>query len=320
MPDVMPDGSSWPRITIVTPSYNQGHFIEETIRSVLLQGYPNLEYMIIDGGSTDGSVGIIKKYEPWLSYWVSEPDRGQSHAINKGLSRATGRLLAWINSDDLYVKSSFCRVAQSWEDNHRPGFIHGITAFIDESGENQGQTYGSNFVLQESLLSSVNNVAQPSAFISREAIERVGSLDEDLHMSMDWDLWIRIAAQFPVVFIPQIWSMFRQWEKSKTATIHYKSASDHLVCIRKLRDNQVDGISQSVKRKALAIAYERQSLAAHRQSDYSLFRKSLFWAFIYNPVRKGGNAGRLLLIFLLGTKTLRILSSLKRMLSNRHVH
>ena len=90
LPEKMSDGSPWPRISIVTPSYNQGQFIEETIRSVLLQGYPNVEYIIIDGGSTDNSLEIIKKYEPWLAYWVSEPDRGQSHALNKGIQKATG--------------------------------------------------------------------------------------------------------------------------------------------------------------------------------------------------------------------------------------
>ena len=96
MPPVRPDGSAWPRISIVTPSYNQGQFIEETIRSILLQGYPDLEYIIIDGGSTDQSVEIIRKYEPWLTYWVSEKDRGQSHAINKGFERASGEIRGYI--------------------------------------------------------------------------------------------------------------------------------------------------------------------------------------------------------------------------------
>ena len=105
---MMPNGEAWPRISIVTPSFNQGQFIEETIRSILLQGYPNLEYIIIDGGSTDESVEIIKKYEPWLTYWVSEKDRGQAHAINKGLERCTGEILAYINSDDYYYPGCFC--------------------------------------------------------------------------------------------------------------------------------------------------------------------------------------------------------------------
>ena len=106
VPPVRPDGSAWPRISIVTPSYNQGQFIEETIRSVLLQGYPDLEYMIIDGGSTDQSVEIIRKYEPWLTYWVSERDRGQAHAINKGLEHCNGRVFNWINSDDYLTPKS----------------------------------------------------------------------------------------------------------------------------------------------------------------------------------------------------------------------
>jgi len=101
--DTMPDGRPWPKISIVTPNYNYGQFLEETIRSVLLQGYPNLEYIIIDGGSTDNSIEIIKKYEKWLAYWISEPDRGQSHAINKGLKMASGEWFNWINSDDLLM-------------------------------------------------------------------------------------------------------------------------------------------------------------------------------------------------------------------------
>src|SRR5665811_68289 len=101
LPAIRPDGSSWPPITIITPSYNQGQFIEETIRSVLLQGYPNLEYVIIDGGSSDGSLEVIQKYSPWLAHWVSEPDGGQSQAINKGFARAHGEVIAWLNSDDV---------------------------------------------------------------------------------------------------------------------------------------------------------------------------------------------------------------------------
>src|SRR5262245_40759296 len=104
--DVQPappsESFAWPRVTVVTPSFNQGAFIEETIRSVLLQDYPNLEYLVVDGGSTDSTLEVIKTYEPWIDYWVSERDRGQTHAINKGFSRATGEILAWLNSDDTY--------------------------------------------------------------------------------------------------------------------------------------------------------------------------------------------------------------------------
>ncbi len=104
----------WPRISIVTPSYNQGKFIEETIRSVLLQGYPNLEYFVIDGGSTDNSIEIIRKYEKWLTYWVSEPDRGQAHAVNKGLERATSEIAAYLNSDDVYLRGCLSHVGGAY--------------------------------------------------------------------------------------------------------------------------------------------------------------------------------------------------------------
>ena len=114
LPPARPDGSPWPRISIVTPSYNQGQFIEETIRSILLQGYPDLEYIIIDGGSTDQSVEIIKKYEPWLTYWVSEKDRGQAHAINKGFARVSGEIGGYLNSDDFYLPNALSAAAVSF--------------------------------------------------------------------------------------------------------------------------------------------------------------------------------------------------------------
>ena len=148
LPDTMPDpsttlpsaslragrasGKPWPRISIVTPSYNQGQFIEETIRSVLLQGYPNLEYIIIDGGSTDNSVEIIKKYSPWLTYWVSERDRGQSHAINKGFEHASGDILGWLNSDDMLAMGSLRRVAEISVETGCD-VLSGACAMIDEN-------------------------------------------------------------------------------------------------------------------------------------------------------------------------------------------
>ena len=130
--DHMTNGNRWPLVSIVTPSYNQGQFIEETIRSVLLQGYPNLEYIIIDGGSTDNSVEIIRKYEPWLAYWVSEPDNGQSEAINRGWSISQGDILAWLNSDDMYTQNAIQTAVSTLQRHPEMTMIYGDTNVINE--------------------------------------------------------------------------------------------------------------------------------------------------------------------------------------------
>jgi glycosyltransferase involved in cell wall biosynthesis len=125
LPAARPDGTPWPRISIVTPSYNQGQFIEETIRSVLLQGYPDLEYIVIDGGSTDGAIDIIRKYAPWLAYWTSERDDGQVGAINAGMSQASGSLLNWINSDDLLLPRALEALGSIMAFTHSAALISG---------------------------------------------------------------------------------------------------------------------------------------------------------------------------------------------------
>jgi len=124
-----------PRLSVVTPSYNQGRFIEETIRSVLLQDYPNLEFIIIDGGSTDNTIEVIKKYETWLAYWVSESDRGQSHAINKGIIKATGEILFWLNSDDVVLPGAFKKIAGVFSDNPEIKMVIGQAKVIDAQGD-----------------------------------------------------------------------------------------------------------------------------------------------------------------------------------------
>jgi len=198
LPESMPDGSPWPRISIVTPSYNQGQFIEETIRSVLLQGYPNLEYIIIDGGSTDNSVEIIKKYEPWLAYWVSEPDRGQSHAINKGWERATGDLLAYLNSDDTYLPLALVQVATWWRENPSAAAFVGAVSYCDESSSIRNVGVPRLPMPAPLDLSVVDHeewhLPQQSGFWNRSVLGQVGRfLREDLHYTMDRELYYRLA-------------------------------------------------------------------------------------------------------------------------------
>ncbi|HEY3104441.1 MAG TPA: glycosyltransferase family 2 protein [Pyrinomonadaceae bacterium] len=206
--------SAWPRITVVTPSFNQGHLIEETIRSVLLQGYPNLEYIIVDGGSTDQTVEIIRRYEKWLAYWVSEPDRGQSHAINKGWERATGEVCAWLNSDDVYLRDTFEHAARAFINEPHICMVYGDAVLIDEASKVDGHLRTPEFSLRELL--QMNFIPQPSTFLRRSVLTRTGLLDQSLHLCMDYDLWLRVALEGKVRHVGKTLSAMRMHAASKT--------------------------------------------------------------------------------------------------------
>jgi glycosyltransferase involved in cell wall biosynthesis len=222
LPDTLPDGSPWPCISIVTPSYNQGQFIEETIRSVLLQGYPNLEYIIIDGGSTDNSVEIIKKYSPWLAYWVSEKDRGQSHAINKGWERAHGEIIAYLNSDDIYTPGALEIVAKSFRKESNFSAVVGKTNYINTSSQFIGISQ-KPYVSSESPcdLSLVDPdlwfLPQPSSFWYRPILEKAGMfVREDLHYTMDRELFYRTSKIAKIALTDKPLASFRIHEHNKS--------------------------------------------------------------------------------------------------------
>ena len=206
-------GIPWPKFTVVTPSLNQGQFLEETIRSVLLQGYPNLEYIVIDGGSSDESVEIIRKYEKWLAYWSSEPDRGQSHAINKGFRRATGEIVAWLNSDDVYERDAL-RLGVTSLINHAADMVYGDCFVINERGEHLRRLDPPAFSLPNLLLDSF--IPQPATFFRRHVFELIGLLDEDFNYAMDYDLWLRIASHFVVCKEKGVWANYRICEGTKS--------------------------------------------------------------------------------------------------------
>ena len=216
----MDDGASWPVVSIVTPSYNQGQYIEETIRSVLLQGYPNLEYIIIDGGSSDQTTEIIRKYQPWLTYWVSESDRGQCDAINKGFSKSTGRILNWLNSDDFLEKNALGRVATAFgaADEH-VGAVVGIGCWINEFGEifqhSTPLEISRDTLLRWSVDAAVE-FPQPACFFTRDAWEFGGPLSLDLHYCMDLALWIKLTERFHFALLPELIAYVNWHSAAKT--------------------------------------------------------------------------------------------------------
>jgi glycosyltransferase involved in cell wall biosynthesis len=187
----IPDGSSWPRVTVVTPSYNQSSFLEATIRSVLAQNYPNLEYIIIDGGSADGSIDIIKRYEPFLAHWVSESDRGQSHAINKGWQRSSGDILAFLNSDDLYLPGAIRASVGRLIREPQVDLVYGRAKVFDDTGVLY-ETRPPRHDVRELLV--CNYIQQPTVFVRRDLVDRIGLFDEHLHYCFDYDYWMRAAA------------------------------------------------------------------------------------------------------------------------------
>ncbi len=193
----MPD----PHLTIITPSFNQAQFLESTIKSVLNQQYPNLEYMVFDGGSTDGSVEMLERYEEQLAYWISEPDQGQAHAFNKGLARAKGKYIGWLNSDDLYLPGSLQSAIQLLEDNPGAAFVYGNVQAIDAAGKVTNIMRYGDWQLED--LMCFNIIGQPGVFMRRDLLQKVGGLDPSYHFLLDHHLWLRLASQGPIFFSGQ---------------------------------------------------------------------------------------------------------------------
>ncbi len=230
----------WPKITIVTPSYNQAEYLEETILSVLNQRYPNLEYMVIDGGSNDGSVEIIKKYEAHLSYWVSEKDSGQVDAINKGLSRATGDIVAFLNSDDVYLPGTLIKIVETFK--NRPD-VHWISAPSLRFAADRVIPEGRHKIKEDKvhwLLAC--HLAQPSTFWRKSVMDKMGILDPKFHFALDYEYWLRFifVGGYWVHFLERPLSGYRYHDDSKTVALQERFRQEE----KKLYDKYVPMLSR----------------------------------------------------------------------------
>lgn len=204
-----------PIVTIVTPSYNQGEFIRATIDSVLSQDYPNLEYIVMDGGSIDQTASVVADYAGRLT-WISEQDRGQAHAINKGFAMAKGEIVAWLNSDDLLLPGALTRAVEGFNEAPRTGAIYGEGYLIDRDGRRTGCFPATERFNLWKLVYLSDYVLQQSTFFRRAAVEAVGWLDESLHYALDWDLLIRLGQKFGLHYVPAYLGVLREYPEAKT--------------------------------------------------------------------------------------------------------
>jgi glycosyltransferase involved in cell wall biosynthesis len=227
---------NYPKISIVTPSYNQAQFLERTILSVLNQNYPNLEYIIIDGGSMDGSVDIIKKYEKYLIYWVSEKDRGQSNALNKGFYKASGDICGWLNADDLFLPDSFVKVIFAFKLSPNKKIVFGDYLNIDKNDNILELNYAFNFNLNHLIFEGFHNNAQ-ATFWRSEVRHRFGLFDESLYYTMDYDMLLRFAineGQKTFKRIPEVLACFRRHPLQKTQSFNKGALEEHIKIAKKL--------------------------------------------------------------------------------------
>jgi GT2 family glycosyltransferase len=202
-----------PLVSIVTPSFNQARYLEETIQSVLNQDYDNLEYIVVDGASTDGSVDLIRKYSDRLAWWVSEKDSGQAEAINKGLARARGEIVAWLNSDDAYLPGAIPAAVRALEANPDVVLVYGNMLAVDENGETINLLRYNQLQLEDLLCFQI--VGQPAVFFRRGALEKAGYLDPTYHFMLDHHLWVRIALQGRILHVNETWAAARYHAEAK---------------------------------------------------------------------------------------------------------
>lgn len=285
------------KISIVTPSYNQSDFLERTILSVLEQNYPNLEYVIIDGGSTDGSLEIIKKYKNHLTYWVSEPDKGHADAINKGFSKCTGDVMAWLNSDDMYLRGAFSSVAKIFGDHPDVEWLTGMSAYWDAQ-DRLTHICNSYKNANDFLNGKLKWIQQESTFWRRTLWDKAGSkINEDYQFMVDCELWSRFFSYADLYHVNTVLAGFRRHSTNR-GDIHSSELNEELDLIvedmrksvpadmlvsaekqagisRFARKMESIGVPDAVIRKLLALLYHNAHQSKYSLLDYDI--QTLRW-------------------------------------------
>jgi glycosyltransferase involved in cell wall biosynthesis len=240
-------------VSIITPSFNQASYLEQTILSVLEQDYPHIEYFVVDGASTDNSVDIIRKYESKLAWWVSEKDKGQADAINKGFAHATGEVIAWLNSDDYYLAGTISTAVKIFEEHPEVVLAYGNMLSVDENGKTFNTLNYKQLTLEDLLCFQI--IGQPAVFMRRSALQKVGGLDPTFHFMLDHHLWIRLAQEGKILHVDQIWAAARYHAQAKNLALAAEFGRDAFrILDAVIHDEKLAPIFSKVNRRARASA------------------------------------------------------------------
>ena len=269
-------------VSIVTPSFNQAPYLEQTLKSVLDQGYERLEYIVMDGGSKDGSVEIIRKYANKLAQWVSEKDSGQGEAINKGLVRSNGEIVAWLNSDDYYLPDTISAVVKIFEQNPDVALLYGDMLAVDENGQTTNVLKYRQMSLEELLCFQI--IGQPAVFFRRDAYEKAGRLDTTFHFMLDHHLWIRIAQQGKIMHVPQVWAAARYHSQAKNRLQAAEFGGEAYRILDWAKNQPVlSGTFSSVERRARASAHRVNARYRLDAGQSASAVRDWFKAFFIHP-------------------------------------
>jgi glycosyltransferase involved in cell wall biosynthesis len=302
-----------PRVSIVTPSFNQAEFIAETIDTVLSQDYPHIEYLVVDGGSTDGTLGILRGFGDRVK-WISEPDRGQSDAINKGWRRTTGEIIAWLNADDLYRPGAVSKAVAFLREHPNVDMVYGDCDYLDADG-NVGERYHARPADGAELLCSpVTIVPQPATFLRRRVLQSVGYLDETLHNTLDFDYWVRVAARHRIAYLPECLAGFRLHAGSKTVRLSERRSQERLRIYEQFfKAPDLPPHIRRVRRKAMSTVHTRIANHHFLKGDMKEARQHALAGWRYLPWTLQRTQLKVLVLSLTGARGVGLASRLGRL-------